>query len=1368
LRRRRAARSGHPEQDSNHPTAGFENATTAQQAGGQAHTQQHSEQTCSIQQRRLISGYSSLIGSSLTSVLEAAEGSKSSKASPDLSETAGTGFSLLLSSGKQAALLDDINFMVESVGSLAVGSDQHEAALVKLAVALLSPSAANMLRSNQQLAAAVIKATASALPSQRGATWDTIPSLPPLTLQAVGTLAYLLTASPLNVMRCTRAFVRLLLLASRDATLQAVESNAIQQPAAAPAAVVPAPLASAAPSQPVASLPAPRKSRINKFRRKAETEPLSAEASSATMPAVSARPAQDIAAPSSRPGELVTAWARFWARTQPPKRRLAAVASDQVDPVVYVPVAPGGHDAILQRFDKSSTDGNDRVPACLAPLALVRLLSIMDVPQRNLRKQVQSVVAARSAAAAAPEASTVTDEQLQAAETAYVAAVNGARKVVIASQGFRLLCSVLRRGLLGVLRGGPPRTQHEAGAVATCVLCCFEQLAQEGESTQMAMSNTRVTPSACQFTARGFQAGSGKDTAAQLMSELSLVSLLLSIPYHTVHPNEGSSLCSIKAGLPLLATRVLVNIANENGTTARVVASSAPAIFRPKRANGRNDGLTMLHVSADEGALGRQWPGLATIMALVAHASSAVSAAAPGAKAVDAFDVLITATVAATNLVERCPALQYAVVFGPDGDVEPAEQARAAGQGGTPTLNGDSQGGMSTFTLSVGQSSWLSQVAVPFAERFGDLEAFLDETEAPAPAPAQETESKHGDQAASTPQRAAGAAKLAELRTPKSPREHGVTAQDVVAAAYLALLLACCCQHSPQTTEAALSAVAFLQGVDVQSRKPLEGEAAVSTAASALVTTLKSFVRLQSSAGVLTEQVLTRIASVIEKLQSLIPDPAVLQDVPVSMQQLGTAQTDDVVLQPSVGTSSPAGPTSRPAVADTATAPPAKDPGLASAASWLQPIAPSRAELVAVPSSWAALKPAAGRVGELKKPAACNDSPTASASTDSQSTEINAAGSESAQAHDGGGGSSERAATPPPSRPAEPDGAFVAPPQIIVSPARSVISVGSRNSALSVSPLKAGLPPGQSAAGQGVLSTSGGRLSLSRAGTAPAAPLGIAVSRKRAFSPNGATRGAAAQPTSHAVAGSRPPLTPPTYTPPLRRASSEPSTDGTPGSGSRGSSRAAKAARLAAVMSGRGPVDRSPGYMGHNSTRRVLSPATMPSTGGVPPTPPQPALVRRGSSRAGALSAAVAHAAAGLAVSGDSASSTPSSAAQRALAKAASPAIARAAMRAISHSQSTLASGSSSHGSTSAVLSRSTSSGSGPRASAVPAPLQGSQLADSVFGKPKTYSRRRRGFGGNSASGAGISPGSSLSSAGFAAKNDHLLDEDENLDDLLF
>ena len=105
-------------------------------------------------------------------------------------------------------------------------------------------------------------------------------------------------------------------------------------------------------------------------------------------------------------------------------------------------------------------------------------------------------------------------------------------------------------------------------------------------------------------------------------------------------------------------------------------------------------------------------------------------------------------------------------------------------------------------------------------------------------------------------------------------------------------------------------------------------------------------------------------------------------------------------------------------------------------------------------------------------------------------------------------------------------------------------------------------------------------------------------------------------------------------------------------------------------------------------------------------------------------------------------------------------------MRAISQSQSqsTVASGSSSHGSTSAVLSRSSSSVSQPEQAA---PLVGTQLADSVFGKPKTYSRRRRGLGGSSATLGGVSPGSSLST-GFAAKADHALDDDDNLDDLLF
>ena len=1312
--------------------------------------------------RKISSGYSSLIGSSLTSVLEAAEGSKSSKPSPDLSESAGTGFSLLLSSGKQAALLDDINFIVETIASLQSGSSQHEAALVKLATALLAPSASSLLRSNQQLAAAVIKATASVLPSQRGATWDTIRPLSPRSLQAVSILAYLVTASPLNVMRCTRAFVRLLLLASRDAVLQTVKVGAPPTcpSTAAPVAAAPLPAGPAPPSSATAAPTAAaggRKSRLNRFRKKADAAPVS--------PARA--PKQPAAAPPPRHSEassvLHEAWEGFWSRTQPPARRLAAAASDQVDPVVYVPVAPGGHDAILQRLVRGATGvaaaDLPLLPACLAPLALVRLLSIMDVPQRNLRKQVQSVVAARGGESAglAADSQQVSDEQLQAAESAYVAAVNGARKVVMASQGFRLLCSVLRRALLGVLKGegqGQGADTAQPAALATCVLCCFEQLAQEGESTQLAMSNTRVAPSACHFVAAGGKAATPHDSAAQLMSELSLVSLLLSIPYHTVHEAGRVQSCSIRAGLPLLAARVLVNIANENGTTARMVASSAPAIFRAKRAHGGADGLTMLHVSAEEGALGRQWPGLATVMALIAHASGEVSSAPRGAKAVDAFDVLITATVAATNLIERCPALQYAVVHGPDGDVEPTEGSAEVRGGNTPVINTDSQGGLSTHPLSAVQGSWLGQVAGPFAERFGDLEAFLKESDAEAE-PRQSGETGHAAGTTVTPTRPS-AASLQQVQTPKSPREHGVTAQDVVAAAYLALLLACCCQHSPQTTQAALSAVAEYLHTMGEHASAKSTVPALSAAASALVTTLKSFVRLQSSAGVLTEQVLTRIASVIEKLQSLVSEP-----------EVSVSGGDRVV---AVAVPPPAGPSTSETAKPQASAPSAEAAEgsvaeasmvaapISSAASWLQPVDASSADqLAAAPTSWAASVKRA--VPAVTAPGAASPADQAPVGSCSQDTELDGTSQSASQS---------RAATPPPQDTTASPPALSPAPHI-ASPARSVASAGSRNAALSVSPLPPPRPSVPSRAVPGAAAALGGRLALVRSSTTPTQGSSPAAQRKRALSP--AQRHAAMPTTSMpraSFANRSPHAPPPASTPPLRRASSDPGAGGTPGSGSRGSSRAAKAARLAAVMSGRQPEDQSPrGVPRSSATRRVLSP---------PEAAPrakqtQLSFARKGSSRAGALSAAVAQAASGIAVSGDSASGTwsQSSASPAAIAKAASPSIARAAMRVISQSQSqsTVASGSSSHGSTSAVLSRGSSSASLPGKAA---PLLGAQLADSVFGKPKTYSRRRGGLGGGGSSGGGggISPGSSLSTGGFAAKGEHVLDDDDNLDDLLF
>jgi S-formylglutathione hydrolase FrmB len=108
------------------------------------------------------------------------------------------------------------------------------------------------------------------------------------------------------------------------------------------------------------------------------------------------------------------------------------------------------------------------------------------------------------------------------------------------------------------------------------------------------------------------------------------------------------------------------------------------------------------------------------------------------------------------------------------------------------------------------------------------------------------------------------------------------------------------------------------------------------------------------------------------------------------------------------------------------------------------------------------------------------------------------------------------------------------------------------------------------------------------------------------------------------------------------------------------------------------------------------------------------------------------------------------------------PAAFRAAVRsmggagALSRSATTEDS-SASNGSTSAVLSRSGSSD-------VQGVSAGSSLADSVFGKPKTYSRRRRvpGPGGTSATSTGASMQNN------AVSVDDALDDDDCLDDLLF
>lgn len=783
-------------------------------------------------------GYSSLVGGTLHGILSAAgEGQQPEAAATDMPAA---GAALLQASGKHAAALDDLRFACDNL----TGGRQGPGSLPSLARQLLCREAPGLMRRADSLSM-VVRAASQALRGRGGSTWKHVQPLQPSDVRALAVISYCVTCSPMAVQHCTRAFIRLLLLATRDAVITARtwQEDGEEQPASSERANEPN-AAECAKTQP--------RPRLSRFRKRAR--PASAAHGSPSR----AGGCQQGPAPAREADQqLKDAWAAFWTRTQPPQHRRREAGP--VDPSVAVPVSVGGMDAALSSHLSPQAGSELSWPLVtqLLLLSLLRCLAVLDVPDRHLQ------AAARATSGAAQ--SQTGPAQVTAVASSYVSAVRAARKVVMGVRGVAVLAAVLRRLLkLLLLDGGQDSPSTPAAAVL--LLCCLEQLVQDGEASQMSMVQSTSAPGACEWVPPG-QMHSISEVSAPvaLTQNLPLASLILAIPYQLHRSGSSTSAFRASTGLALHAMRVLVNMANENPVAARAIASAAPAVLRKPRARGPDTPgqgeLSMLHVSPDEGALGRRWPGLATVMTALATASAATLPASgdhgskPGAtaKRSDAFDVLITCAVAVTNLVEQCPPLQSALAFGPDGgSLSVTPPVHAGHSSATP-------GGIS----SPG-ARWVSLLVEPFAARYAQLRHMLDDM------PASPAQSADASSAAS----------------------QGVSAQDVVAGAYLALLISCTTKHSADVSAHVLGATS----------QALRAQRCPGDASLALATTLKSFVRLQSSAGVLTEEVLTRIAGVVKGLEvEPAPTPA-----PASECESGTTNVDSDVCEARAMTSSQA------------------------------------------------------------------------------------------------------------------------------------------------------------------------------------------------------------------------------------------------------------------------------------------------------------------------------------------------------------------------------------------------------------------------------------------------------------------------------